>query len=166
LPRLSITITINVTVTITITEKSISLKSDKRRNRSAWARKRLKLKGLGKISKNLEDINDTIKEIWSKPKEIWIATKEEVGETDFEEPRRSLLNSYHSYVQTHAGYIIALTIGVVHDNFRFSQKWFLADSDCCFYWFDSRNLNSDCIHVSKDSLLDNPCKCCYNYPNG
>ena len=65
---------------------------------------------LGHISKNLEDINDTIKEIWSKPKGIWIATTENIDK-DFEETRRCLLNSYHSYVQTHAGYIIALIIG-------------------------------------------------------
>jgi hypothetical protein len=42
---------------------------------------------------------------------IWIARKEEIKE-DFEETRRCLLNSYHSYVQTHAGYIIALIIGL------------------------------------------------------
>jgi hypothetical protein len=38
---------------------------------------------------------------------------EKVDETDFEETRRCLLTSYYSYVQTHAGYIIALIIGFV-----------------------------------------------------
>jgi hypothetical protein len=42
---------------------------------------------------------------------VWIATKKEI-ESDFEETRRCLLSSYHSYVQTHAGYIIALLIGI------------------------------------------------------
>ena len=43
--------------------------------------------------------------------ERWKATKGRVDETDFEDTRRCLLNSYHSYVQTHAGYLIALIIG-------------------------------------------------------
>jgi len=47
-----------------------------------------------------------------KPEEIWIATKEEVDEKEFEETRRCLLNSYHTYTQTHAGIIIALLIGL------------------------------------------------------
>jgi hypothetical protein len=33
--------------------------------------------------------------------------------TLFEETRRCLLNSYHSYVQSHAGYMIALIIGFI-----------------------------------------------------
>lgn len=41
---------------------------------------------------------------------LWIASKSEIIE-DFEETRRCLLNNYHSYVQTHAGYLIALIIG-------------------------------------------------------
>jgi hypothetical protein len=45
-------------------------------------------------------------------KETWIATKEEVGEQDFEETRRCLLTSYHSYVQIHSGYVITLIIGL------------------------------------------------------
>jgi len=42
----------------------------------------------------------------------WYATLESVDNADFEDSRRCLMNSYHSYVQTHAGYIIALTIGL------------------------------------------------------
>jgi hypothetical protein len=42
--------------------------------------------------------------------DAWIATESNV-KTDFEESRRCLLNSYHSYVQTHAGYLIALIVG-------------------------------------------------------
>jgi hypothetical protein len=56
-----------------------------------------------------------------KPKDYWIAIRkkidekdsEKVDEADFEETRRCLLNLYHSYVQTHAGYLIALVIGLV-----------------------------------------------------
>lgn len=48
-------------------------------------------------------------------KEFWEAkrkkTTEIIDENDFEESRRCLFTSYHSYVQTHAGYIIALTMG-------------------------------------------------------
>ena len=47
-----------------------------------------------------------------KPKGIWIATKENVDEKEFEETRRLLLKLYHSNIQTHAGYIIALIIGL------------------------------------------------------
>jgi hypothetical protein len=48
---------------------------------------------------------------------IWTAervkkSKELINENDFEESRRCLLTSYHSYVQTHAGYIIGLIIGL------------------------------------------------------
>jgi hypothetical protein len=32
-------------------------------------------------------------------------------EKEFEETRRCLFNSYHTYVQTHAGYLIAIVIG-------------------------------------------------------
>jgi len=46
-----------------------------------------------------------------KPKYAWIATVDKVDEKDFEDTRKCLLNSYHSYVQTHAGYIIGLIIG-------------------------------------------------------
>lgn len=42
----------------------------------------------------------------------WEARKEEICETEFEETRRCLFNSYHSYVQTHAGYMIAITISL------------------------------------------------------
>ena len=57
---------------------------------------------------------DTDKE---KPEEIWnpmtwYATRGQIDEPDFEDTRRCLLNSYHSYVQTHGGYIIALLIGL------------------------------------------------------
>jgi len=44
--------------------------------------------------------------------EIWIAT-EEIDEKEFEETRRCLLNTYHSYVQNHVGYMIAIVIGFV-----------------------------------------------------
>jgi len=47
-----------------------------------------------------------------KPKEIWKATITNVDEKEFEETRRCLLNSYNSYVQTHAGYIISLIVGL------------------------------------------------------
>jgi hypothetical protein len=42
----------------------------------------------------------------------WYATKTEVDAKDFEESRRCLLNSYHSYVQTHAGHIVGLILGL------------------------------------------------------
>jgi hypothetical protein len=45
--------------------------------------------------------------------EPWEAKKEEICEKAFEETRRCLLNSYHSYVQTHAAYMIALVIGLL-----------------------------------------------------
>jgi hypothetical protein len=45
-----------------------------------------------------------------KPDDIWKATKENI-DNDFEETRRCLLSSYHTYIQTHAGIIIALLIG-------------------------------------------------------
>ena len=32
-------------------------------------------------------------------------------EAEFEETRRCLFNSYHTYIQTHAGYLIAIVIG-------------------------------------------------------
>ena len=51
------------------------------------------------------------KEDTKKPEQMWIATKEGVNEKEFEETRRCLLTSYHFFVQTHAGYIIALIIG-------------------------------------------------------
>jgi hypothetical protein len=42
---------------------------------------------------------------------IWIATPENI-DNDFEETRRCLLSSYQSNIQTHAGYIISLLIGL------------------------------------------------------
>jgi hypothetical protein len=44
-------------------------------------------------------------------KKRWVANRYNICEKEFEESRRCLLNSYHSYVQTHAGYMIAITIG-------------------------------------------------------
>lgn len=50
-------------------------------------------------------------------KKHWTARREKsinselIDEEDFEETRRCMLTSHHSYVQTHAGYIIALIIG-------------------------------------------------------
>jgi len=41
----------------------------------------------------------------------WKAKNEDISEKEFEEARRCLFNSYNSYVQTHAGYMIAITIG-------------------------------------------------------
>jgi len=55
----------------------------------------------------------------TKENKIWKANREKpiepelIDEIDFEDSRRCLLNSYHSYVQTHAGYIIALIIGFI-----------------------------------------------------
>jgi hypothetical protein len=42
----------------------------------------------------------------------WEVTKDEICESEFDEARRCLLNAYNSYIQTHAGYIIALLIGL------------------------------------------------------
>ena len=42
---------------------------------------------------------------------IWVAKESSIN-NDFEESRRCLLNNYHSYVQTHAGYLIALILGL------------------------------------------------------
>ena len=42
---------------------------------------------------------------------VWVADESNIND-DFEESRRCLLNNYHSYVQTHAGYLIALIIGL------------------------------------------------------
>ena len=57
----------------------------------------------------------------AEPKKLWVADIKEqdvkqnkiIDETDFEETRRCLLDSYHSYVQNHVGYIVALVIGLV-----------------------------------------------------
>jgi hypothetical protein len=43
----------------------------------------------------------------------WEVKKEEIYESEFDETRRCLLNSYNSYIQTHAGYMIALIIGLL-----------------------------------------------------
>jgi hypothetical protein len=52
---------------------------------------------------------DTDKE---KSKKFWKATKKTVNSSDFEETRRCLFSSYNTSIQTHAGIIIALTIGL------------------------------------------------------
>jgi hypothetical protein len=44
-------------------------------------------------------------------KEPYQSIIEDYEESDFEKSRRTLLNLYHSYNQTHAGYMIALIIG-------------------------------------------------------
>ena len=41
----------------------------------------------------------------------WEVPKDEINESEFDESRRCLLNTYNSYIQTHAGYMIALIIG-------------------------------------------------------
>ncbi|MGA2768373.1 MAG: hypothetical protein ABSF24_08685 [Candidatus Bathyarchaeia archaeon] len=46
-------------------------------------------------------------------KKPWVAKKDEICNKEFEETRRCLLISYHSYVQNHAGYLIAIMIGSV-----------------------------------------------------
>ena len=50
-------------------------------------------------------------EIWTA--RTWYETKAIVEETDFEETRRCLLNSYHNYFQNHVYYMIAIMIGFV-----------------------------------------------------
>ncbi len=45
--------------------------------------------------------------------ERWIATDSNVSNEDFEESRRTLLNTYHAAVQNHVGYLIALIIGFI-----------------------------------------------------
>ncbi|MGD0994192.1 MAG: hypothetical protein ABR909_01545 [Candidatus Bathyarchaeia archaeon] len=54
----------------------------------------------------------------SEEKKIWKAKREKpikevIDETDFEESRRCLLNSYHSYIQNHVGYLIAIVVGIL-----------------------------------------------------
>lgn len=44
---------------------------------------------------------------------IWIADNSNVDRNTFEESRRCLLTAYHSYVQNHAGYLIAIVIGLI-----------------------------------------------------
>jgi uncharacterized membrane protein len=44
---------------------------------------------------------------------IWIADDSNVDKNMFEESRRCLLTAYHSYVQNHAGYLIAIIIGLI-----------------------------------------------------
>lgn len=46
-------------------------------------------------------------------KKPWEARTDRIDKKEFEEARRCLLNSYHSYVQNHAGYVIALVIGLL-----------------------------------------------------
>jgi hypothetical protein len=67
----------------------------------------------------------------TEKKRLWEPKREEICEKEFEETRRCLLNSYHSYVQTHAGYIIALVIGLFSlisrfDAFIKSDGWTVA----------------------------------------
>ena len=45
--------------------------------------------------------------------EVWEANISNVNRNDFEESRRCLLTAYHSYVQNHAGYLIAVIIGLI-----------------------------------------------------
>jgi hypothetical protein len=47
------------------------------------------------------------------PEKVWIASKVNVDKQTFEESRRCLLTVYHSYIQNHAGYLIALIIGLI-----------------------------------------------------
>jgi hypothetical protein len=51
------------------------------------------------------------KETNSPKPEPWKATQNDIKENELEDSRKTLLNSYHSYVQTHAGYIIAISLG-------------------------------------------------------
>ena len=44
-------------------------------------------------------------------KEVWKATDVDLPPDKLEEARHILLNSYHSFVQNHAGYIIAIMLG-------------------------------------------------------
>lgn len=43
--------------------------------------------------------------------EPWKATLNDIKENELDDARKTLVNSYHSYVQTHAGYIIAIMLG-------------------------------------------------------
>lgn len=46
-------------------------------------------------------------------RDVWEATEDNTEETTFEETRRCLLTAYHSYVQNHAGYLIAITVAFI-----------------------------------------------------
>ena len=47
----------------------------------------------------------------SNIKKRWVATEKDIPPKSLEDARKLLLDSFHSYVQTHAGYIIAIMLG-------------------------------------------------------
>lgn len=47
----------------------------------------------------------------NEKKEPWKAKQDDIIPNELEDARKFLLKSYHSYVQTHAGYIIAIMLG-------------------------------------------------------
>lgn len=47
----------------------------------------------------------------SETKKLWEPKKEQICKPEFDETRRCLVNSYHSYAETHADYMIAIIIG-------------------------------------------------------
>jgi hypothetical protein len=49
----------------------------------------------------------------TETEEKWIAKSEEINDLEFEESRRCLFNSYHSYIQNHVGYLILMGIALL-----------------------------------------------------